>query len=101
MRHSITWLPVAKEFMERAALERGEFMKEILQGNEAIARGAWEAGTTIGCAYPGTPSSEITAELSKYPEVCALRPKQRRDRRRMRRGVFGSRSHRGGWANAG
>jgi indolepyruvate ferredoxin oxidoreductase alpha subunit len=44
-------------------------MRRILQGNEAIARGAWEAGVTVGCAYPGTPSSEILAELSKYPEV--------------------------------
>jgi indolepyruvate ferredoxin oxidoreductase, alpha subunit len=45
-------------------------MKNILQGNEAIARGAWEAGVTVGCAYPGTPSSEIMAELSKYKEIC-------------------------------
>ncbi len=44
-------------------------MRKILQGNEAIARGAWEAGVTVGCAYPGTPSSEIMAELSKYREV--------------------------------
>jgi indolepyruvate ferredoxin oxidoreductase alpha subunit len=44
-------------------------MKQIMQGNEAIARGAWEAGVTVGCAYPGTPSSEIMAELSKYKEV--------------------------------
>jgi indolepyruvate ferredoxin oxidoreductase alpha subunit len=44
-------------------------MKRILQGNEAIARGAWEAGVAVGCAYPGTPSSEILAELSRYPEV--------------------------------
>ena len=44
-------------------------MKRILQGNEAIARGAWEAGVVVGCAYPGTPSSEIMAELSHYPEV--------------------------------
>lgn len=44
-------------------------MKRILQGNAAIARGAWEAGVVVGCAYPGTPSSEILAELSKYPEV--------------------------------
>jgi indolepyruvate ferredoxin oxidoreductase, alpha subunit len=44
-------------------------MKKILQGNEAIARGAWEAGVTVGCAYPGTPSSEILAELSRFPEV--------------------------------
>ncbi len=44
-------------------------MKRILQGNEAIARGAWEAGVVVGCAYPGTPSSEIMTELSQYPEV--------------------------------
>ena len=44
-------------------------MKQIVQGNEAIARGAWEAGVTVGCAYPGTPSSEIMAELSKYKEI--------------------------------
>jgi indolepyruvate ferredoxin oxidoreductase, alpha subunit len=44
-------------------------MQKILQGNEAIARGAWEAGATVGCAYPGTPSSEILAELSGYKEV--------------------------------
>jgi len=44
-------------------------MKRIMQGNEAIARGAWEAGVTVGCAYPGTPSSEIMARLSEYKEV--------------------------------
>jgi len=44
-------------------------MKKIMQGNEAIARGAWEAGVTVGCAYPGTPSSEIMAEISKYKEI--------------------------------
>ena len=46
-------------------------MKKILQGNEAIARGAWEAGVTVACAYPGTPSSEILAEIAKYPEIYA------------------------------
>ena len=44
-------------------------MKKMLQGNEAIARGAWKAGVVVGCAYPGTPSGEIMAELSKYKEV--------------------------------
>jgi indolepyruvate ferredoxin oxidoreductase alpha subunit len=34
-------------------------MEKILQGNYAIARGAWEAGVKVACAYPGTPSSEI------------------------------------------
>ncbi len=44
-------------------------MKKILQGNEAIARGAWESGVNVACAYPGTPSSEILAEIAKYTEV--------------------------------
>ncbi len=44
-------------------------MKKIMQGNEAIARGAWEAGAVVGCAYPGTPSSEILSELSGCKEV--------------------------------
>ncbi len=44
-------------------------MKRLLQGNEAIARGAWEAGVVVGCAYPGTPSSEIMSALSEYREV--------------------------------
>lgn len=44
-------------------------MKKILQGNEAIARGAWEAGAIVACAYPGTPSSEILTEIAKYPEI--------------------------------
>ncbi|EKD64517.1 MAG: hypothetical protein ACD_50C00356G0003, partial [uncultured bacterium] len=37
--------------------------KMLLLGNEAIARGAIEAGLAIGATYPGTPSSEISAAL--------------------------------------
>jgi indolepyruvate ferredoxin oxidoreductase alpha subunit len=33
--------------------------RELLSGNEAIARGAWESGVTIATGYPGTPSTEI------------------------------------------
>lgn len=44
-------------------------MRKLMQGNEAIARGAYEAGVIVGCAYPGTPSSEILDALSKYDEV--------------------------------
>ena len=40
---------------------------EPLSGNEAIARGAWEAGVRIATAYPGTPSTEILENLSGYP----------------------------------
>jgi indolepyruvate ferredoxin oxidoreductase alpha subunit len=43
--------------------------KEILSGNEAFARGAWEAGVNIAAAYPGTPSTEILENLAKYPDV--------------------------------
>ncbi len=46
-------------------------MKKLMQGNEAIARGAWEAGVTVACAYPGTPSSEILSEMARYGEVYA------------------------------
>ena len=46
-------------------------MKKVLQGNEAIARGAYEAGVAVAAAYPGTPSSEILAEIAKYPQVYA------------------------------
>ncbi len=37
---------------------------ELLSGNEAIARGAWEAGVDFGGGYPGTPSSEILPALA-------------------------------------
>jgi indolepyruvate ferredoxin oxidoreductase alpha subunit len=38
-----------------------------LTGNEAIARGAWEAGVRVAAAYPGTPSTEIMESLGDYP----------------------------------
>lgn len=41
-------------------------MKELLLGNEAVARGAWEAGVTVVSSYPGTPSTEITENIAKY-----------------------------------
>ena len=43
--------------------------KIIMLGNEAIARGAFEAGVKVSSAYPGTPSTEISESLSKYNEV--------------------------------
>lgn len=47
---------------------------ELLSGNEAIAQGAWEAGCTIGVAYPGTPSTETLECFGKkegvYAEWC-------------------------------
>ncbi len=44
-------------------------MKVLLNGDEAIARGAWEAGVKVAAAYPGTPSTEILESMSKYEEV--------------------------------
>ena len=43
--------------------------KTIMLGNEAIARGAYEAGVKLSSAYPGTPSTEISEYLAKYSEV--------------------------------
>ena len=40
-------------------------------GNEAIARGAWEAGVKVSAAYPGTPSTEISENIVKYEEIYA------------------------------
>ena len=45
--------------------------KKMMLGNAAIARGAWEAGVKVSSAYPGTPSTEISEELVKYPGVYA------------------------------
>ncbi|MEI6448616.1 MAG: indolepyruvate ferredoxin oxidoreductase subunit alpha [Actinomycetes bacterium] len=41
-------------------------MRDILSGNEAIARGAWEAGVRFAAAYPGTPSTEILEAMPQY-----------------------------------
>ena len=55
--------------MERKEIQVSE--KKILLGNEAIARGAWEAGVKVSSAYPGTPSTEVSESLALYPEVYA------------------------------
>ncbi|NLX63498.1 MAG: indolepyruvate ferredoxin oxidoreductase subunit alpha [Clostridiaceae bacterium] len=44
-------------------------MKKLMLGNEAIARGVYEAGATVATAYPGTPSTEITENIAKYDEI--------------------------------
>ncbi|HSV56758.1 MAG TPA: indolepyruvate ferredoxin oxidoreductase subunit alpha [Magnetospirillaceae bacterium] len=43
-------------------------MKLLLTGNEAVARGAWEAGVKYASAYPGTPSTEILEAMAGYKE---------------------------------
>ena len=54
-------------------------MKDILSGNEALARGAWEAGVTIATGYPGTPSTEILETLATFkPDVyCEWSPNEK------------------------
>ena len=44
---------------------------KIMLGNEAIARGAYEAGVKVSAAYPGTPSTEISENIVQYDEIYA------------------------------
>ncbi|MGI5880740.1 MAG: indolepyruvate ferredoxin oxidoreductase subunit alpha [Syntrophomonadaceae bacterium] len=46
-------------------------MKQLMIGNEAIARGAFEAGATVATAYPGTPSTEIVTNFADFEGVYA------------------------------
>lgn len=54
-------------------------MKAILTGNEAVARGAYEAGLCFASAYPGTPSTEILETLVKYKDeiYCEWAPNEK------------------------
>ena len=53
--------------------------KHLLSGNEAIARGAYEAGVRVCSAYPGTPSTEIFEALPRYRDVlyCEWAPNEK------------------------
>ena len=53
--------------------------KVIMLGNEAIARGAYEAGVKVSAAYPGTPSTEISEYLVQYKEdlYCEWSPNEK------------------------
>ena len=42
-----------------------------MSGNEAVARGAWEAGCRVAAAYPGTPSTEILEYAATYADLYA------------------------------
>ena len=44
-------------------------VKVMMSGNEAIARGAWEAGVKVAAAYPGTPSTEIMENVALYDDI--------------------------------
>ena len=53
--------------------------QHLLSGNEAIARGAYEAGVKVCSAYPGTPSTEIFENLPQYQDVlyCEWAPNEK------------------------
>ena len=44
-------------------------MKKLMLGNDAVARGAYEAGVHVVSSYPGTPSTEITEAMVQYKDV--------------------------------
>ena len=53
-------------------------MKKLMLGNEAVARGAYEAGVRVVSSYPGTPSTEITEFCAAYPEIdCEWAPNEK------------------------
>ena len=56
-----------------------ESEKVIMLGNEAIARGAYEAGVKVSAAYPGTPSTEISEYLVQYKDdlYCEWSPNEK------------------------
>ena len=56
-----------------------ESKKVIMLGNEAIARGAYEAGVKVSAAYPGTPSTEISEYLVQYKDdlYCEWSPNEK------------------------
>jgi indolepyruvate ferredoxin oxidoreductase alpha subunit len=55
--------------LAHAVREKPETIDNVypMMGNEAIARGVWEAGARVCTAYPGTPSTEILENIAKYP----------------------------------
>jgi indolepyruvate ferredoxin oxidoreductase alpha subunit len=54
-----------------AEKEKFDVMRRLMSGNEAIARGAYECGVSFASGYPGTPSTEILEEYSRYAGVYA------------------------------
>ena len=53
-------------------------LKKLMLGNEAVARGLYEAGVKVVSSYPGTPSTEITEFAAKYDEIyCEWAPNEK------------------------
>ena len=68
-----------KKLIERVRKVVFQLDRHLLSGNEAIARGAYEAGVKVCSAYPGTPSTEIFEELPKYKDAlyCEWAPNEK------------------------
>lgn len=58
-------------FIADNKLRKKRMTKRLMLGNEAVARGAYEAGVRVMSAYPGTPSTEVSEFAAKYPEIYA------------------------------
>ena len=53
-------------------------MRKLMLGNQALARGLYEAGCAVVSSYPGTPSTEVTEEAAKYDEIyCEWAPNEK------------------------
>lgn len=53
-------------------------MRQLMLGNQAFARGLYEAGCAVVSSYPGTPSTEVTEEAAKYDEIyCEWAPNEK------------------------
>lgn len=53
-------------------------MRQLMLGNQAFARGLYEAGCSVVSSYPGTPSTEVTEEAAKYDEIyCEWAPNEK------------------------
>jgi len=62
-------VPATRLVFRRVYRVGGMYLKTLMSGNEAVARGAWEAGVRFASAYPGTPSTEILENMATYREV--------------------------------
>ena len=53
-------------------------MKQLMLGNQAFARGLYEAGCSVVSSYPGTPSTEVTEEAAKFDDIyCEWAPNEK------------------------
>ena len=67
-----------KRLIPTETISAVEAEERLMLGNEAVAQGAWEAGVIVAASYPGTPSTEVTECLAKFPEInCQWAPNEK------------------------